>query len=120
MTVYIDKSVLAEPEAVQAEEGLAACELVALGADGNAALRGAEWSLGEYSGPLMDADGSELSREDLRLALLKEKAGAVWQELEDAGYLKGITASMSMLARLLDALEGVPLLRAVIRKLREG
>jgi len=83
------------------------------------ALRGEGWELHGYTAALYDAEGNALDRGELRAALLRAQAQALWDQLREAGLLDGLLASARLLTRLLDALEGVPLLKSIIVKLRE-
>ncbi len=99
--------------------GLVPCALKA--ADGRGlAVEGEDWSLRGFTGPVYDEDGNELPQADLQAALLREEAQAVWDMLGEAHLLDGLLASADLLERLLDGLEMVPILREIIRRVREG
>lgn len=117
MIVYIAAAALSIDEPEQ-EEGLIPCTLAAI-TDAGAALTGEGWSLGGYTGPLYAEDGAPYTREGLRVALLHEEMHALMQQLRDAGELDELFSHSRLLDRLLDALETVPLLREIIRKLRQ-
>ena len=116
MTVYIDASARSIDEP---EEGLIPCTLERVTDDG-ARLSGDGWAIGEYLGPIYAEDGAPYTREGLRVALLHEEMHALMDKLREAGELDELLAHSRLLDRLLDALETVPLLRELIRKIREG
>ena len=119
MIVYIDGADIPRfDEDIPESEERIPCELVAVRENG-LELKTDTWNMNGFGGIVYDGEGTVLPHAGLILLLKKEKGAALMQELMDAGELDELLSHAHLLDKLLDALETVPLLREIIRRLRE-
>ena len=118
MIVYIDGADIPRfDEDIPESDERIPCKLVAVTENG-LDLSADTWGMSGFEGTVYDEDGKALVPAALALLLKKEEADALMAKLVEAGELDDILSHAQLLDRLLDALETVPLLRELIRKLR--
>ena len=119
MIVYIDGADIPRfDEDIPETDERVPCELLAVHENG-LDLKTDTWGMSGFGGIVYDGEGTVLPHAGLILLLKKEKGAALMQELMDAGELDELLSHAHLLDKLLDALETVPLLREIIRRLRE-
>ena len=120
MTVYISGKDIPrfDEDIPESDETLIPCELLAV-TDNGLDLKADTWTMSGFGGVVYDAEGSAITPTALAVSLLQEQAQAIMDKLTGSGVMAKYDRVARLFDRLLDLLEAVPLLSAIIKRLRE-